>query len=338
VEYAGIADSLPASGSNSNSGMVPEGYVPPKGGALLTAWTSTVVGDYFQAAGIPILHGRAFTEADTADAPLVVIVNRAFAEKYWPGKDPIGKRIHHGTTDTPLPWMTVVGEIGDVKQSSVDEPVLPQFYQPTDQFAKSIGPYASPGMVMGDGGAIVLRTSLRPGTMKSTLIGMVHTIDPQLPLMQVQTMEQVVEGSQAPRRFNTAIIASFAGAAVLLAILGIYSVIAFSAAMRTHEMAIRLALGEQRASILRLVLVSGAKLGLAGCAIGVVGSLFATRLMSSLLFEVNPLGWRFLRWRWWLHWFRRGGRRRLSRCGRCGWSRAGTKGKRGKGTRAVDKG
>ncbi len=176
-----------------------------------------------------------------------------------------------------------------MKQSSVDEPVQPQFYQPTVQFTKSIGQFATPGMTMGDGGAIVLRTSLKPETMKSTLIGTIHTIDPQLPLMQVQTMNQVVEGNQAPRKFNTAIIASFAGAAVLLAVLGIYSVIAFSAAMRTQEMAIRLALGSQRSSIVRLVLLSGTKLAAAGCGIGVVASLFATQLVKSQLFEVNPL-------------------------------------------------
>jgi putative ABC transport system permease protein len=289
VEYAGISDSLPASGEDNSSGFVAEGYVAPKGGGLQTAWNAIVIGDYFQAAGIPVIRGRAFTEADDANAPMVVIVNRTLAEKYWPGQDPIGKRIHHGVADTPLPWSTVVGEIGDVKQSSVDQPVLPQFYQPAAQFAKSLGQFAPAGMMMGNGGAIVLRTSLPPETMKSSLLGIVHTIDPQLPLMQVQTMEQVVEGSQAPRRFNTAIISSFAGAAVLLAILGIYSVIAFSAAMRTQEMAIRLALGSQRASIVRLVLTSGAKLGLIGCGIGVVASLFATRLLKSLLFEVNPL-------------------------------------------------
>jgi predicted permease len=289
VDSAGITDELPASGSDDNSAFVPEGYVPPKNGALLLMWTSSVIGDYFQAAGIPVLRGRTFTEADTADAPMVAIVNHAFAQKYWPGQDPIGKRIHRGTNDTPLPWMTVVGEIGDVKQSAVDQPVLPQVYHPSAQFVRALGPYAQPGMTVGDGGAIVLRTSLPPEAMKSTLIGAIHEIDPQLPLMHVETMDQVVAGSQAPRRFNTAILSCFAGAAVLLAVLGIYSVIAFSAAMRTQEMAIRLALGEQRVSILRLVLVSGAKLGLAGCAIGMVASLFATRLLSSLLFEVNPV-------------------------------------------------
>ncbi|WP_058187391.1 ABC transporter permease [Terracidiphilus gabretensis] len=290
VEAAGITGDLPASGSVNNAGFVPAGYVPPKGGSgLITAWSTNLIGDYFQAAGIPVLRGRAFTEADTADAPMVVIVNRTFAQQYWPGQDPIGKRIHRGTTQTPLPWMTVVGEIGDVKQTSMDAPVVPQFYQPVAQFVKSIGQFAPPGTTVGDGGAIVLRTSLRPETMKSTLIGAIHTIDPQLPLMQIQTMDQVVEGSQAPRKFNTAIIASFAGAAVLLALLGIYSVIAFSAAMRTQEMAIRLALGSQRSNIVRLVLLSGTKLAAAGCGIGVVASLFATQLLKSLLFEVNPL-------------------------------------------------
>lgn len=289
VESVGIAGDLPASGAMNDSGFVAEGYAPPKGAGLITAWTTNVMGDYFQAAGIPVLRGRAFTDADTPDAPMVVIVNRKFAEKYWPGQDPIGRRIHRGVPETPLPWMTVVGEIGDVRQSSVDEPVQPQFYQPTAQFVKSLGSFAPPGMTMGDGGAIVLRTTLKPEAMKSSLLGVVHTLDPQLALMQVQTMEQLVEGSQAPRRFNTAIISCFAGAAVLLAVLGIYSVIAFTAAMRTQEMAIRLALGSQRASIMRLVLSSGAKLAVVGCGIGVVASLFATRLLKSLLFNVDPL-------------------------------------------------
>jgi ABC-type antimicrobial peptide transport system permease subunit len=125
--------------------------------------------------------------------------------------------------------------------------------------------------------------------MGEALRGAVRSIDPQLPLTQVESMEQVVAEGQAPRRFNTVLISSFAGAACLLALIGIYSVIAFSAAMRTQEMAIRLALGAQRTSVMRLVLVSGAKLGLAGCVIGAVVAVFATRLMSSMLFGVDPL-------------------------------------------------
>jgi putative ABC transport system permease protein len=289
VEYAGIADSLPAHDDENNTSFVPEGYVSAKGAGLLSAWTAQLIGDYFPAAGISVVRGRAFTSADTADSPLVVIVNRTLAEKYWPGQDPIGKRIHMGVPETPLPWMSVVGEINVVKQTSVDKPVLPQFYMPASQFKRSIGPFGSPSMRTGDSGTIVLRSSLPPNAMKDSLLSVVRSIDLQLPLTQVESMDQVVAGSQAPRRFSTAVIASFAAAAVLLAVLGIYSVIAFSAAMRTQEMAIRLALGSQRASIVRLVLVSGAKLGLLGCVIGVVASLFVTRLLRTLLFEVDPL-------------------------------------------------
>jgi ABC-type antimicrobial peptide transport system permease subunit len=125
--------------------------------------------------------------------------------------------------------------------------------------------------------------------MADSLRAVVRSIDPQLPLTDVESMDRVVTEDQAPRRFNTALISSFAAAAVLLSLLGIYSVIAFSAAMRTQEMAIRLALGSQRANVMRIILVSGAKLGLVGCGLGVAGAVLATRLLRSLLFQVDPL-------------------------------------------------
>jgi predicted permease len=248
-----------------------------------------VVGDYFRAAGIPILRGRSFTQADTASSPLVIIVNRKLAEHYWPGQNPIGKRIHIGLRETPLPWMTVVGEIGDVKQSAPDADTSYQFYQPVGQFKASLGLFAPPDMLAGSYGSIVLRGQLPPEQMVSVLRSVVRSIDPQLPLTRVESMQQVVEEGQASRRFNTVLISSFAGVSVLLALLGIYSVIAFSATLRTQEMAIRLALGAQRASVLRLVLVSAAKLGLVGCGIGALAAVFATRLLRSLLFQVDPL-------------------------------------------------
>jgi ABC-type antimicrobial peptide transport system permease subunit len=125
--------------------------------------------------------------------------------------------------------------------------------------------------------------------MIDSLRAVVHSIDPQLPLTDVESMDRVLAEGQAPRRFNTALIAGFAAAAMLLALLGIYSVIAFSAALRTHELAIRLALGSQRSGVMKLVLLSGAKLGMMGCGIGAIAALFATRLLRSLLFEVDPL-------------------------------------------------
>ena len=289
VEAVGLTSSLPATGQDNDEGFYPEGYVPAPGAGLLSGWPSQVLGDYFRAADIPLLRGRGFTPADTATSPLVIVVNRKLAERFWPGQDPIGKRIHIGLIESPLPWMTVVGEIGDIKQSAPDADTTYQFYQPVSQFKATLGPFAPPDMVSGSGGSIVLRSQLPPEQMANVLRATVRSIDPQLPLTQVESMDNVVAQVQAPRRFNTAVISSFAAAAVLLALLGIYSVIVFSAALRTQELAIRLALGAKRAGVMRLVLVSGAKLGLMGCGIGAVAAVFATRLLRSLLFKVDPL-------------------------------------------------
>jgi predicted permease len=289
VQAVGVTSILPTGGGTSNIAFVPEGYVPQKGAGMNLAWQPQLMGDYFRAAGIPLLRGRDFTAADRADSPFVVIVNRTLAERYWPGQNPIGKRIHLGVTETPLPWMTVVGEIGDIKQTSAEAETRNQIYMPASQIKPEIGKYAPPGMLTGNGGSIVLRGQLPPEQMADSLRAVVHSIDPQLPLTHVESMERVVAEGQASRRFNTVLISSFAAAAVLLALLGIYSVIAFSAAMRTQEMAIRLALGSQRSGVMRLVLVSGAKLGLIGCGIGAIGAVFATRLLRSMLFQVDPL-------------------------------------------------
>jgi predicted permease len=289
VQAAGITSALPAAGNEDNTGFFPEGYEPAKGETLFSGWPSAIIGDYFHAAGIPILRGRDFTSADREGAPLVVIVNHALAQRYWPGQDPIGKRLHIGIKETPLPWMTVVGEIGDIKETSVDQDTRPQFYQPAGQSRQSLGPFAVDGSLNGDGGSIILRSSMPPEQMADSFRAAVRSIDPQLPLTQVESMDRVVSEGQAPRRFNTALISAFAGAAVLLALMGIYSVIAFSTAMRTQEMAIRLALGSQRSGLMRLVLMSGAKLAVAGCGIGLIGGIFATRLMRTLLFQVDPI-------------------------------------------------
>jgi predicted permease len=289
VRSVGVTTLLPNGGGDSSNAFVPEGYVAPKGAPLNLAWPSQVMGNYFQAAGIPLLRGRDFNEADRADSQLVVIVNRTLAEHYWPGQDPIGRRIKIGVPESPTPWMTVVGEIADIKQTSADSDTQNQIYTPANQYKKSLGPFAPPDMLTGTYGSLVMRGQMQPEQMVASLRATVRTLDPQLPLIHVESMEKVVAEGQASRRFNTVLISSFAAAAVLLALIGIYSVIAFSAALRTHELAIRLALGSQRASVMRLVLASGAKLGLAGCAVGSVAAIFATRLMRSLLFQVKPL-------------------------------------------------
>jgi putative ABC transport system permease protein len=289
VQAVGMTSLLPAADVEFGGTFTPEGYVPPKGAGLNVAWIPQVAGDYFQAQGIPILRGRAFTPADREGAPLVVIVNRILAEHYWPGQDPIGKRLHRGPAEAALPWLTVVGEIGDVKELAADVPTGNQFYIPSSQVKADAGSFASAGMLSGNGGSIVLRGQMPPEQMAESLLTVVRSLDPQLPLTHVESMDQVVAEGQVPRRFNTALISAFAGAAVLLALLGIYSVIAFSTALRTREMAIRLALGAQRAGVMRLVLISGVKLGVAGCVIGAIGAIFITHLLRSLLFQVDSL-------------------------------------------------
>jgi predicted permease len=289
VKSAGLTSFLPASGNLSNSAFSADGYVAPTAGALDLATTITVQGDYFAAMGIPLLRGRTLTPADKEGAQLVVVVNHKLAQQTWPGQDPIGKRLRIGTEKMETPWAIVVGEVADVKESSPDIPAKQQFYAPIEQTQTLAGSLTTPDNLNGNGGYIAIRTAMSPERMENALRATVRSIDPQLPLNQVQTMEHTISDSEAPRRFNTALISSFAAAAVLLAVMGIYSVIAFSVALRVQEMAIRIALGSQRSGIVGLVLASGVKLALIGCAFGLVGALAASHLMRTFLFGVSAL-------------------------------------------------
>jgi len=181
-----------------------------------------------------------------------------------------------------------VGEVDDVKQGSADEQTLEQFYQPGSQVAESEGALASAGELNDYAGWIVLRTATRPEPMEDEVRRVMQGIDPQLPLYQMQSLEHAVSESEAPRRFNTVLISGFALAALLLSVLGIYSVIAFSVAARTQELAIRVALGSGRGRILQLVLASGIKVALAGCVLGLGAALAVSGLLRSLLFGVGP--------------------------------------------------
>jgi putative ABC transport system permease protein len=288
VNSVGLTSFLPANGSQGNSTFIAEGYVPPKDANMNLATPIQIQGDYMQAMGTPLLAGRLLTPADNENSQLVAIVNHKLAEHFWPGGNAIGKRLRLGMLETSTPWVTIVGEVADVKESSPDVPDKEQFYETIDQLEKSLGAFASPSDLNGNGGYIALRTAMEPEQMANTLRETVRSIDAQLPLTQVQSMQQTVSDSENERRFNTVLISSFAIAAVLLAALGIYSVIAFSAALREQEMAIRMALGSQRSGILGLVFKSAAKLALAGCALGLLGAAAASKLLQTLVFDVSP--------------------------------------------------
>jgi putative ABC transport system permease protein len=289
VSGAGLTNFLPASGNNRNQAFVAQGYLLPKGVSVDLATGISVQGDSLRSMRVPLLRGRLLTEDDQQSKRLVVLVNRKLAEQSWPGQDPIGKEFRVGTQGMKTPWATVVGEVGDVTENSPTLPSKQQFYVPVDQMTQLEGELAGPGDIEGDGEYIVLRTSTPPLSMENALRAAARSIDPQLPLVQMHSMDQAVATTEGTRTFYTVLISAFAGVALLLAVLGIYSVIAFSVALRAQEMAIRLALGSQRAGIMRLVLVSGAKLAALGCVLGLVAAAASGQLLQTLLFGVSAL-------------------------------------------------
>jgi putative ABC transport system permease protein len=231
------------------------------------AFTS-VYGDYFEAMGIPLLDGRSFTMHDDSNAPLVIVVSQSMARDCWPGQSAIGKRMHVGNPRKELPWATVIGVVADTKMPR-DVDSVDQWYTPMNQ----------PATLYGSG---------MPGNLSGPPNGYITVqIDPLLALQEVRPVTDAVSAMEAPRHFNTDLITAFAVGALLLAITGIYAVMAFSVSQRTQEIAIRMALGAHRAGIARLVLVSGARLSVLGCGLGVIGSLAVSRLVSSFLFGVS---------------------------------------------------
>jgi predicted permease len=286
IMAVGITNILPASGLWGGATYTIEG-VPEDSWKLKFAKFAITYGEYFRAMNIPVLAGRTFTIDDRSDAPLVLIVNQSMARHCWPGQNPIGKRMHVGNPHKGLPWATVVGIVADTVFGSRDEPADDQWYASAQQPAILYGSVPEGKLTNAAGGYITLRSALSPEEMTGTLRSTVAEIDPLLALDQVQPMDDVISNVEAPRRFNTDLITAFALGALLLAVTGIYAVVAFSVSLRTQEIAIRMALGAQRKGVARLVIMSGGKLALLGCGLGVLGSLAVSRLVSSFLFNVS---------------------------------------------------
>jgi predicted permease len=282
-----MTGALPASGFQGGGAYVLDMTARGQSDKLRVAAWPLTFGNYFRSMGIPLIRGRYFTAADKEDAPLVVIVNKTMADRFWPDGDAVGKRLRIGVPEAKTPWSTIVGVIADTNLNSLDAPAQEQIYTPAQQYKSMLAAYAPPNAIFGNGGFIALRSSLPPEQMTNSLRSTVASLDPQLALQQIQTMDQQLSSSEAPRRFNTSIITAFAAGALLLATIGVYAVIAFSVSMRSQEMAIRMALGSRRGEIVRLVLTSGAKLAAIGCAAGLVGALAVSKLLGSMLFNVS---------------------------------------------------
>jgi len=271
VQSAGATTGLPLTLSLSGSDFRIEGRPEPEPGKEMIINTRSVSPGYFRTLGIPLIKGRDFSDRDKSDAPKAAIINYDLARIYFPDEDPLGKRI---TFDDGGSWISIVGVIADVKQLGLDSSAKPEVYFPYLQMT-------SPTM------SIVVRTGSNPLNLVAAMKSQIQEIDKDLPIADVKTMRQLLSESVSGRRFNMLLLTVFAGVALVLAAVGIYGVMSYSVSQRTHEIGIRMALGAQTSDVLKLVVGEGMLLALAGVAIGLVASLFLTRLMSTLLFGVS---------------------------------------------------
>ncbi|MFN2414326.1 MAG: FtsX-like permease family protein, partial [Pyrinomonadaceae bacterium] len=234
--------------------------------------------DYFQTMGIPLVKGRYFDARDTADSPPVVIVSEALARKYWPNEDPVGKRITFSripNTQDPQ-WREIVGVVRHVRNEGLEGESRGQYYVPYAQRPNS------PELF------VVVRADGDPASLAPSVRGAVASVDRDLPVFRVTTMERLVADSMAQRRFSLFLFGVFAALALALAVVGLYGVMSYAVAQRTHELGLRMALGAQASDVLKMVVGQGMLLVAVGLVLGLLGALALTRWMSSLLYEVSP--------------------------------------------------
>jgi len=274
VEAAGFSTILPLAGSNSDSSFATEGRTSNDNSPSPDEERREVSPDYFRALETPLIRGRFFTNADKADAPLVIIVNQAFAKKFWPNEDALGKRIVMGGMSNDPKWITIVGIVGDMRHFGLDVAPKPEMYVPFAQSAYSTTIY-------------VARSNQDPRALLPAIRREIQAIDPAVPLANVRMFEDVIADSVAPRRLSVILLGVFAGVAVLLASVGIYGVMSFLVVQRTQEIGVRMALGAQRSDVMKLILGRSLKLISAGAAIGLVVTLMSTSTLQALLYNVS---------------------------------------------------
>jgi putative ABC transport system permease protein len=246
--------------------------------SIMQSW---IMGDYFGAMGITLKRGRDFTPAEIVGAPNVVIVSETAARTYWPGQDPLGKRIRYGGDI----WRTVIGVAADVKDESLQAPAGPHGYTPYLQEPNAT--LESPNFDELRTFHLAVRTSTDPALVFASIRSSVAAIDPQIALDDLKTMDWAIDKSLAPQRFNLALVALFAVLAIFLAAVGVYGVLSYSISQRTREIGVRIALGAQRGRVLRMAVGEGMKLAILGTAVGMAGGFVLTRLMASLLFGIT---------------------------------------------------
>jgi putative ABC transport system permease protein len=274
----GQTSGIPASGGSGTIRFVVEGR-PTATGQEDECQIITVSTGYFSSLKIPLADGRFFNAKDVRGAPDVVVVSRAFTKAYFPGENPVGKRIRF-TYSAQNPFLQIVGVAADTASIDLAAPPPPNIYTPNDQGPSTYLSY-------------MMRTGGEPGAFVGAARAALQEMDPQLPLIQPQSLEQIANQSPSVflRRYPSYLIGSLAALALVLAVVGLYGLISHMVLQRTREIGIRVALGAQRRDIMRMVLRQGIRATLAGVAIGVVAGLALTRLLRSLLFGVTPGDW-----------------------------------------------
>jgi putative ABC transport system permease protein len=274
---AAMVSEIPLSGDSLNHDFLIEGRPPIAAGDEPSLETRSIMGDYFQVMHIPLKSGRDFQPQDfNQNAPLVGIANDEMVKQYFPNESPLGRRVRWARSPA-VQWIEIVGVVGNVKHFGLDLPELPALYSPYTQI-NSWKRWMS----------FAIRTQSDPAAATQAVKEQIWKVDSQLPITKVQTMDEVAAASFEARRFNMLLLTLFAGLALVLAAVGVYGVMSYAVTQRTHEIGIRMALGAQVDNVMKLVMKSGLVIATAGVLIGIAGAFALTRLMSSLLFGVEP--------------------------------------------------
>ena len=276
VQSAAVVSSLPLTSEHWTSDITIEGRARDENEPSIRHLSVTP--GYFQVMGIPLVAGRLFSDGDAVQAPRVAIVNESLVRKYFPAENPLGRKICEGAQpDQETVWWTIVGVVRDQKQERLSAETEPEIYRPFSQWSQH------------DPMTLLLRTATEPLSLVGTVRGAVRGIDPNLPIFQVRTMEQVLSESLTRSRFVTLLLATFAAIALIQAAVGLYAILGYTVGLRTQEIGIRMALGGRATDVLAMVLRQGMALVAIGLCIGLAMALGLTRYIASLLYDVNPV-------------------------------------------------